>query len=128
MVEAAQTLVAETPRLSKADSNQINETEAKSLSACQRLRIRRSARLEECGGSFRGGSSRTLAICTMLIKDRDDMVVKALSWALRELFKRDPKSVREFMIENKDALTPRVVREVNNKMTFGLKNVSRSAR
>ena len=39
------------------------------------------------GGS--GDTDRTLMICAMLIADRDDMVVKALSWALRELSKRD---------------------------------------
>ncbi|HUS10646.1 MAG TPA: DNA alkylation repair protein, partial [Pyrinomonadaceae bacterium] len=37
----------------------------------------------------RGDSERTLMICEMLLDDRDDMVIKALSWALRELSKRD---------------------------------------
>lgn len=75
------------------------------------------------GGS--GDQSRTLDICAMLVKDRDDMVVKALSWALRELAKRDPKSVRAFLTEHKDELAPRVLREVNNKIVSGLKNVRR---
>ena len=30
-----------------------------------------------------GDSGRTLAVCRLVINDRDDMVVKALSWALR---------------------------------------------
>jgi 3-methyladenine DNA glycosylase AlkD len=30
----------------------------------------------------------------LLVDDRDDMVVKAMSWALRELAKHDPKAVR----------------------------------
>jgi len=72
------------------------------------------------GGS--GDQSRTLDICAMLVKDRDDMVVKALSWALRELAKRDPKSVRQFLAEHKHELAPRVLREVNNKLVSGLKN------
>jgi hypothetical protein len=36
----------------------------------------------------RGGSGdvpRTLAVCRFLVADPDDMAVKALSWALREL-------------------------------------------
>src|SRR6202035_1489210 len=37
----------------------------------------------------RGDSERTLRICRTLVHDRDDMVVKAMSWALRELAKRD---------------------------------------
>ncbi len=58
----------------------------------------------------------------MLVDDRDDMVVKALSWALRELSKRDAKSVRSFLRKYRDQLAPRVLREVNNKLKTGLKN------
>ena len=43
----------------------------------------------------KGDTTRTLNICKMLVADRDDMVVKALSWALRELAKRDPEPVKE---------------------------------
>ena len=69
-----------------------------------------------------GDAGGTLMICKMLVADRDDMVVKALSWALRELAKRDPKSVRSFMREHDGVLTARVVREVNSKLKTGLKN------
>ncbi len=64
----------------------------------------------------------------MLVKDRDDMVVKALSWALRELARRDPESVREFLAEHREELAPRVLREVNNKVVTGLKNSRRAGR
>jgi 3-methyladenine DNA glycosylase AlkD len=69
-----------------------------------------------------GDAKRTLSICEMLIADRHDLVVKAMSWALRELGKRDPVSVRRFLLEQGDELAARVVREVNNKLTTGLKN------
>lgn len=69
-----------------------------------------------------GDATRTLMICEMLLEDRDDMVVKALSWALRELSKRDPEAVRRFLDKHDDALAPRVVREVNSKLQTGLKN------
>jgi len=72
------------------------------------------------GGS--GDTVRTLMICAFLIADRDDMVEKALSWALRELSKRDPKSVSKFLKEHEGALASRVVREVSNKLRTGLKN------
>ena len=61
-------------------------------------------------------------VCEMLVADRDDMVVKALSWALRELSKRDSDSVRSFLGKYKNVLAARVVREVNNKLKTGLKN------
>ena len=58
----------------------------------------------------------------MLVHDRDDMVVKAMSWALRALAVRDPKAVERFLAQNREALAPRVLREVRNKLTTGLKN------
>ena len=70
----------------------------------------------------RGDASRTLAICVLLAADRDDMVVKAMSWALRELSKRDAAAVRDFIASHQDALAPRVLREVGNKLTTGRKN------
>jgi len=69
-----------------------------------------------------GDSRRTLAICRILIADRHDLIVKALSWALRALAKRDPQSVRQFLAVNPNRLAPRVIREVNNKLATGLKN------
>ena len=68
-----------------------------------------------------GDAQRTLRICHMLRHDRDDMVIKALSWALRELAKRDAKAVREFLMQYESELAPRVLREVRNKLTTGLK-------
>lgn len=73
----------------------------------------------------RGGkvdAPRTLDICRLLVGDRDDMVIKAMSWALRELAKRDATSVRAFLREEGDKLAPRVLREVENKLETGLKN------
>jgi len=70
----------------------------------------------------RGDTPRTLGVCALLVDDHDDMVVKALSWALRELAKRDPKAVRAFLAEYKDRLAARVLREVRNKLTTGVKN------
>lgn len=72
------------------------------------------------GGS--GDPARTLAICAVLADDRDDMVVKAMSWALRELAKRDPQAVRAFLRRERARLAPRILREVRNKLEFGLKN------
>ena len=73
----------------------------------------------------RGGSGdpvRTLAVCDLLVHDRDDMVVKAMSWALRSLVDPDAYAVRDFLARHVGRLPARVVREVTNKLTVGLKN------
>ena len=72
-----------------------------------------------------GDTERTLAVCRMLVADHEDMVVKAMSWALRQLVVHDPDAVREFLEEHKDVLAARVKREVRNKLTTGLKNPKR---
>lgn len=75
-----------------------------------------------------GDVARTLAVCCMLAADRDDMVYKALSWALRELVIHDREAVEAFLQERAGVLHPRVVREVRNKLTTGLKNPRRGRR
>lgn len=75
----------------------------------------------------RGDSRRTLRVCRALIDDRDDMVVKAMSWALRELAKRDPATVARFVRDEEDRLASRVRREVRNKLQTGLKIPRRTA-
>ena len=69
-----------------------------------------------------GDIHRTLKICRILLADKNDMVIKALSWALRELIPHDSESVRRFICENEDLLAARVKREVKNKLTTGVKN------
>jgi 3-methyladenine DNA glycosylase AlkD len=73
----------------------------------------------------KGDVPRTLEVCRMLVDDHDDMVVKAMSWALRELVVHDPQAVGEFLAEYDDVLAARVKREVRNKLTTGLKNPRR---
>lgn len=68
-----------------------------------------------------GDVPRTLAVCRLLVDDRDDMLVKAMSWALRALVPHDPDAVREFLDANDDVLAARVKREVRNKLDTGLK-------
>ena len=75
------------------------------------------------GGS--GDAHRTLQICRMLEKDRDPMVVKAMSWALRELAKIDPRAARSYLAERQSVLAPRVLREVRNKIATGKKDPGR---
>jgi 3-methyladenine DNA glycosylase AlkD len=69
-----------------------------------------------------GDAARTLDIAARLAADRDDMVVKALSWALRELVFWDAAAVRSFLTAQGDVLAARVRREVGNKLDTGRKN------
>jgi 3-methyladenine DNA glycosylase AlkD len=75
-----------------------------------------------------GDPSRTLAVCRVLLADRDDMVVKGLSWALRSLAERDPAAVREFLRETEGLLAPRARRETVHKLETGLKSPRRGVR
>ncbi len=81
--------------------------------------------LKSHGGA--GDARRTLAVCRLLVDDRDDMVVKALSWALRVLSEREPGVVDAFVAQKGDALAARVRREVGNKLRTGLKNPVRTS-
>jgi 3-methyladenine DNA glycosylase AlkD len=78
----------------------------------------------------RRGTARDVAkvtrVCRMLARDRDDMVVKAVSWALRELAKKHPQPARSFLEEHRPKLAARVIREVENKLATGLKTPRRS--
>ena len=69
-----------------------------------------------------GDTPRTMAICDMLAADREDMVQKALSWALRVLIWHDAHAVQAFLDRHDRQLAARVKREVRNKLATGLKN------
>ncbi|MCC6465171.1 MAG: DNA alkylation repair protein [Planctomycetes bacterium] len=68
-----------------------------------------------------GDTPRTLAVCERLAADREPMVAKASSWALRALVTRDAAAVREFLASH-DNLPALVRREVTRKLTTGRKN------
>ncbi|HVY88259.1 MAG TPA: DNA alkylation repair protein [Hyphomonadaceae bacterium] len=94
---------------------------------------RRAALVSTVGlnGKTRGGigdTKRTMLICKILVADHEDMVVKAMSWALRSLTPWDPKAVKAFLAEHEAALAARVKREVRNKLKTGLKNPKAPAR
>ena len=69
-----------------------------------------------------GNTAKTIMICELFIDDHQDMIVKALSWALRTLIQWDRAAVVNFMEKNEARLAARVRREVWNKINTGLKN------
>ncbi len=76
--------------------------------------------LKSRGG--KGDTPRTIAVCERVVDERHDMIQKALSWALRELSKRDREAVLDFVEKYELRLSNRVLREVNHKLEFGTKN------
>jgi len=79
-----------------------------------------SLNLRARGGT--GDTKRTLLICEKVVSDRDNMIVKALSWALRELSKSDKQAVEKFMEKYDSKLAGLVRREVYTKLETGRKN------
>lgn len=79
--------------------------------------------LKSRGGT--GDPERTFLICRTLVADRDPMVAKGLSWALRALVPVDRRGVEAFLREFDAKLPPLVRREVKNKLTTGKKNPRR---
>ena len=73
-----------------------------------------------------GDTFRRIKICRMLVRECDAMVIKAFSWALRELSKRDRSPVELFLKRYQQVLPFPVNREVGNKLQTGLKNPRRS--
>ena len=76
--------------------------------------------LKSRGGT--GDTPRTLAVCERVVDDRKPMIWKALSWALRELAKRDPEAVWDFLEKYESRMSRQAVREISHKLEFGTKN------
>lgn len=108
-------------------NNQISDANILSWLNSENIWWRRSAIVSTVGMNLRsrggtGDTKRTLMICERVIQDRDEMIVKALSWALRELSKSDKPAVLNFMKKYDSQLAGRVRREVNLKLETGRKN------
>ncbi|MBE7491236.1 MAG: DNA alkylation repair protein [Planctomycetes bacterium] len=76
--------------------------------------------LKARGGT--GDSRRTLMVCELAAADGKIMVQKALSWALRELSRRDRRGVELFLKRHNAVLGALVKREVLRKLRTGKKN------
>jgi len=96
--------------------------------------IRRTA-LATVATAFQRASLRAQAplrpsmeVCALLVDDRHDHVVKSLSWALRNLSRREPRAVERFLQQHDGRLAPRVTREVRTMLTTGLKSKPKAKR
>jgi 3-methyladenine DNA glycosylase AlkD len=68
-----------------------------------------------------GDATRTIQVCELVAHDTDEMVAKGLSWALRELAKRESEPVIAFLTQHEAVLPKRVLREVRRKLETGRK-------
>jgi predicted SnoaL-like aldol condensation-catalyzing enzyme len=71
---------------------------------------------------YEGDPERMLRYTEMLIDDKEDLIVKALSWVLRRAIRYDRAGVARFLAEHDGRLAARIKREVRNKLDTGLKN------
>ena len=107
--------------------DQIRDTDLRRWAKSEDLWRRRAALVSTVALNTRthgghGDAKRTLAIASLLIDDREDMVVKAMSWALRALVPWDRTAVENFLIEHESRLAPRVKREARTKLLTEKKN------
>jgi 3-methyladenine DNA glycosylase AlkD len=75
--------------------------------------------LKSRGG--KGDVQRTLSVAQRASDDSHDMVIKALSWALRQLVPWDAVAVSDFLEKNQTHLSKKVLREVHTKLNTGKK-------
>jgi 3-methyladenine DNA glycosylase AlkD len=64
----------------------------------------------------------TLEMIDRVKEEREVMVTKAVSWALRGMAKNHPKRTAAYLEDNRHVLHPHVVREVESKLRTGLKS------
>jgi len=88
----------------------------------RRIAVVATVALNQKARGGNGDPERTLEICSMVLDDHHDKMIKALSWALRELAKRKKEPVAAFIKLHEKTLHPRVLREVKNKLNTGKKN------
>lgn len=79
-------------------------------------------------GAKAGDAKRTLMIVRLTMDDREDMVVKAVSWALRSLATFEPKIVAAFIDEHEGRLAARAKRETRTKLRTGVKTPAQRLR
>jgi 3-methyladenine DNA glycosylase AlkD len=88
----------------------------------RRIAVVSTVALNQKARGGKGDSDRTIEICRLVVDDHQEMITKALSWALRELAKVEAEPVADFIQTYKDRLHGRVLREVRHKLNFGTKN------
>lgn len=89
----------------------------------RRLAIVSTIPLNQKSSGGEGDVENTFQICDKVLDDHRDLIVKALSWALRKLGTIEPEIVNSYLIKHEKRLHNRVRREVRNKLEFGKKNV-----
>jgi 3-methyladenine DNA glycosylase AlkD len=69
----------------------------RTMAASDELWIRRASVLFTFAALRVGDTKPTLALCKILLRDDHDLMHKAVGWALREVGKRNPNQLRDFL-------------------------------
>jgi 3-methyladenine DNA glycosylase AlkD len=74
----------------------------------RRFAVATAANINHGGRQF---PDQTLAICKILLTDKEIMVTKAVGWALREISKKSPDLVFNFLKTNNQYISERLMKE-----------------
>ncbi|MEA3443867.1 MAG: DNA alkylation repair protein [Bacteroidota bacterium] len=108
-------------------NNQISNTQIMNWSESDNVWLRRLA-IVSCVFLNQKSKSEdwkrdiTINLCKLHFLDKEAIIHKAISWALRSLVKNHPEAVQDFINENSETIKPYVRREVQNKINTGRKN------
>jgi len=91
----------------------------------RRMAVASTVALNRKRKGYNGDPPRTLMICEILVDDKEDMVVKSISWALRSLIPWDRTGVEGFLNSHHNVLHKRIIREVRHKLDTGYKSKKR---
>lgn len=69
-----------------------------------------------------GDVKKMIHYTKMLLDDREDLIIKALSWVLRSAIQYDRDAVISFLESHEDRLALRIKHELNKQLRIGLKN------
>ncbi len=107
-------------------NNQISNSDIINLSNSdnvwyRRLAIVSTVQLNQKSKSEEWKKDFTLNLCKTHINDREVIIQKAISWALRILVKNHREAVSVFLNNNSEILKPFIVRELKSKLNTGKK-------
>ncbi|NUP13301.1 MAG: DNA alkylation repair protein [Polyangiaceae bacterium] len=80
----------------------------------RRFAVATAAALNQKGRSL---VRETLDVCACLLQDGDPSVQKAVGWALREACKCDEEAVYNLLLERREQVAPRILREGATKLS-----------
>lgn len=73
--------------------------------------VRRSAMLHQLGWRLDTDTTRLFGYAQQLVHEKEFFIRKAIGWALRDYARWNPQAVTDFVVQQRDGLSPLTVRE-----------------